>query len=64
MAFLPIQDAKTTASGGIAVVTDFPTYRHHFAEDGNAHLALEAIIAISRRINNVLTRSFRFQAFV
>lgn len=61
MTLLLIDDAETGASGGILAVAGTPTYRHLFVNEGDAHLALEAIVAVSRRISRISTRRFRFR---
>lgn len=61
MALLFIDDAQTATSGRISGVAGVSAYRYFLVDESNAHLAPEAIVAISRRINNFLTRSFRFR---
>jgi len=57
---LLIDGAETAASGGIPAIVRVPAYRHILVNESDAHLVLEAIVAISRSIS-VPTRGIRFR---
>lgn len=60
MALLLIDDAEAGASGWILAVAGTPAYRHLLVREGDAHLAVEAVVAVSGRVS-ALTRGFRFR---
>lgn len=51
MAPLFVDDAEAGASGRVLAIAGTPAYRHLVVREGDAHLAVEAIVAVSGRVS-------------